>query len=189
MASFETVYWALPDSMPRASRERLAALAVETFPPDVAPEECTAWCLHHPHAHDAAIRLLRAVHRVGGELGVVQPDTSREAIVVRDPDKRVSAAMRREVQDIAPDMITLLRFGPAWELTLVEFARCGGVCRLPLGEREVLVAANNADPCHPALVEAEAGSVFRVQTLPAAGRAYFARLGEELKEELKEEAQ
>ena len=178
MASFESVYWALPEGIPRVSRERLAALAVDMFPLDVAASDCAAWCLCHPHAHDDAIRLLRAVHRLGGELAVQGMGTGREAVVVRDPGKRASASLRQEVQGIAPDMITLLRFGPAWEKTPQEFARCGGVARVPLDGREVLVAADNADPCHPALVEASEGSVFRVQTLPARARAYFARLGE-----------
>ena len=183
MASFEGIYWALPDEIPPRSRERLAYLAVEMFPPAAASSDCAVWCLSHPHAHDAAVRLLRAVHGEGAELTVRKPGTAQEAVVVRDPKKRVSTEQRRQIQDIAPDMITLLRFGPAWELTLGEFDRSASVARVPLDGREVLVAANNADPCHPVLVEAEKGSVFWVQTLPAAGRTYFARLGEELKEE------
>ena len=167
MASFESVYWVLPEGIPRRSRERLAALGAEAFPPHTPPAACATWCLNHPHAHDAAITLLRTLHQGGVELMVQRIGTASQTLRVRDPRRMLTLERRQEVHGLEDDLITLLRFGPVSELTAEEFARSASVARFVVDGREILVAADNVDPCHPALVAAQGRRVYTAREILA----------------------
>lgn len=129
MASFEAIYWALPDVLPQPRREKLAGLAWKGFPPSASASECAEWCLCHPEAYGAALALLRGLHTLGVEVataaGPEEVSALMSALIVRDPHKALTPAYRERLMACRSDMIALLRFGPAWELTPRELTRLG----------------------------------------------------------------
>lgn len=145
MASFEGIYWALPQILPRAKREHLADVAAGVLPISLGAYECAEWCLSHLNPHEEATALLRELHAVGIELSVTADENGSDDLAARDPRKALTPALRERLTAHEADLIALLRIGPVAEMTWREFARSGRIARfLTAGGEVFVVAADNA---------------------------------------------